>query len=320
MHKHWIGLLLIIWGLTACTTRSDIPTEPSIMVTFSVLGDITTNIVGDAVPVAVLVAADNDPHVFEPSPADIARLANASTVIELGLEFEPWFDDLYAASGSNAPRIVASTPITPLDAADHADETHADETHADETHADEHAHGEYDPHVWQDVQQVMMMVTYLTDELAQQYPEHAEAFRQNSQGYLNQLVALDSEIRERTAAIPEEQRILVTNHDSFGYFAAGYGYTVLDSILGTMSTEGGDPSAAQIAQLADRLREVGVPSIFVENTNNTQIAENLAREAGITIAPALYTDALGAADTPGSTYIGMMRYNMDVIATALQQP
>jgi ABC-type Zn uptake system ZnuABC Zn-binding protein ZnuA len=240
-------------------------------------------------------------------------VADATVVVTLGLEFEGWFDDMYAASGSTAPVIVASTPLTPLPADDHEAEAHSDEGHAE----DEAGHGEYDPHVWQDVSNVSSMVAYLATELSAQFPEHASTFARNAAQYQAELTALDQEIMALSQEIPAERRLLITNHDTFGYFAARYGYTIVDSVLGSVTTEGGDPGATQIAALADSVQKLGIRTIFVENTSNTQISENLATEAGITLAPPLYTDALGNADSSGATYVAMMRYNIQTIHTAL---
>jgi len=312
MHIVIRGLILGALLLNSCTgaPSTNTPIAPTIVTSFSILADITAQIVGDTMPVASIVAADNDTHAFEPSPADVARVADAAVVVTLGLEFEGWMDDMYAASGSKAPIIIASTPLTPLPADDHGVET--------DVHAEEEAgHGEYDPHVWQDVSNVSAMVAYLTTELSAQFPEHAPTFASNAAQYQAELAALDQEIMTLSQEIPAERRLLITNHDTFGYFAARYGYTIVDSVLGSVTTEGGDPGATQIATLADSVQKLGIRTIFVENTSNTQISENLANEAGITLAPPLYTDALGGPESNGATYVAMMRYNIQTIHTAL---
>lgn len=315
MNIFFRGLLISAVLLSGCafSPANTTPPSPTIVTSFSILADITSRIVGDTMPVVSIVAADNDTHAFEPSPADAARVADATVIVTLGLEFEGWFDDIYTASGSTAPVFVASTPLTPLPAQDHADETHADETHADENES----HGEFDPHVWQDVSNVSTMVGYLATELSTQFPEHARTFARNAAEYQAELAALDQEIIALSQEIPAERRLLITNHDTFGYFAARYGYTVVDSVLGSVSTEGGDPGATQIAALAEVVQRLGIRTIFVENTSNTQISENLAKEVGITLAPPLYTDALGGADSSGATYVAMMRYNIQTIHSAL---
>jgi ABC-type Zn uptake system ZnuABC Zn-binding protein ZnuA len=268
------------------------------------LADITQNVGAGVVDVVSLVPVDGDAHVYEPTPADGVRLNNAVAIVQLGLGFESWFDDLYAASGSSAPVIVASRGLITRTGVAHADE------------ADAHGHdGEIDPHVWHDVTHAMRMVETIRDELSRILPEQRDTINANAQAYLSQLNALDTELATSIASIPQSQRILVTNHDTFQYFAARYGFTVLGSALGSMTTESADPSAGSIAKLADEIRASGVPVIFVENVANPKLIEQLATAAGVRVAPPLYTDALNSTGE-ATTYTSMMRYNVNTIVTA----
>ena len=318
----------------------------TIVTSTSIVADITQQIVGDTATVTSLVGADSDAHVYEPSPADGVSVAKASALIAVGLEFEPWFEDLYAASGSSAPYIEASADITPLSAnktaekhadehagehadehaGEHADEhagEHADEhagEHADEhagEHADEHAHGEFDPHVWQDVQNVIKMVTHISAELAKVMPEHATTLEANGAAYIKTLEALDAEIADKMAQIPAARRIMVTNHDTMSYFAQRYGLTLVGTVLGSVTTESSDPGANQIINLVELIKASGAPAIFIEAFGNDDIVTTVAREAGVVVAPALYTDALGKTGSAGQTYVDMMRYNRQIIYQVL---
>ena len=124
-------------------------------------------------------------------------------------------------------------------------------------------------------------------------------------------------MREQVATLPEERRKLVTSHDTFGYFADAYGFEVLGTGFGSISTEAGDPSARDIAALVGEIEAAGVPAIFAENVANPDLMASIAAEAGVTLAPTLYTDALGPAGSPGETYEGMMRSNVTTIVDAL---
>jgi ABC-type Zn uptake system ZnuABC Zn-binding protein ZnuA len=131
------------------------------------------------------------------------------------------------------------------------------------------------------------------------------------------LEALDTFIREQVATIPEENRILVTSHDTFGYFGAEYGFEIAPAIA-SFSTENAEPSAGEIADLIDDIRAEGVPAVFAENVTNPDLLQQIASEAGVTFAPTLYTDALGPPGTPGATYLEMVRYNVTTIVEALR--
>ena len=116
----------------------------------------------------------------------------------------------------------------------------------------------------------------------------------------------------------DEQRQLVTSHDTFGYFAKRYGFKIIGAGVESATTEAADPSARDIALLVDKIKSAKVKTIFAENMHNSKLLQSIAKEAGVNLAPALYTDALGAEDSDGGTYIAMMQHNVKVIAEALK--
>lgn len=326
-----ISILVLL--LCACSPSSAAgTTQPSgklqVVATYSILGDIVQNVGGDALDLEVLVEADGDAHTFEPSPADVVKLAEAELVFENGIEFEPWLDDLYESSESEAPRIVVTENIELLEFGEHHDEEgeqgeeehhEEEEEHGEEEHAeeDEHDHGEFDPHVWQDVANVISMVEVVRDALIDADPTNADTYQANAEAYLTELNELDAWVREQVATVPEDHRKLVTNHDTFSYFARAYGFQVIGTAVGG-STEGSEPSAGELAALIAEIREVNVPTIFAENIANTDIMNQIAEEAGVKIGPPLYTDALGDPGSEGETYLKLMHYNVEAIVSALQ--
>jgi ABC-type Zn uptake system ZnuABC Zn-binding protein ZnuA len=192
---------------------------------------------------------------------------------------------------------------------------HAGDDHAHEGEA--HDHGEFDPHVWQDPNNGIVMAENVRNALVAADAANAADYEANAEAYIAELQTLDSYIREQVATIPKANRILVTSHDTFGYFADEYGFDVLN-VLGSLSTEAADPGAGEIADLVTEIEASGVPAIFTENIANPGLVEQVAAEAGVIVAPALYTDALGQPGTPGETYLGMLRYNIDTVTEALQ--
>ncbi len=178
---------------------------------------------------------------------------------------------------------------------------------------------EVDPHLWHDVQNAIKMVETIRDALSTADSENAQSYNANADAYLQQLRELDQWIQVEVAIIPPEQRKLVTNHDTFGYFAARYGFELVGSALASASTETADPAAANLVALVERIKAERVPAIFAENVSNPELLERIAQEAGVTLAPPLYTDALGEPGSDSDTYIKMMRYNVTTIVTALSQ-
>lgn len=292
--------------------------------TYSILGDLVENVGGEHIESTTLVGPDADAHTFEPAPSDNAELAEADVVFENGLEFETWLDDLYESSGSEARRVVVTEDIDllPIAKEEHADEHGAHEEEDVDEHADEEGHedehGEYDPHVWHDPTNAVVMVEEIRDALAEADPENARAYERNAGEYVSKLEALDADVREQVDSIPEDHRTLFTSHDTFGYFAERYGFEV-DTALASVSTEAGDPAAGETAELVEEIERSGVPAIFAENVSNSSVMENIAAEAGVDLAPTLYTDALGEPGTEGSTYVRMVRYNVSTMSEALQQ-
>ncbi|MFM7678945.1 MAG: metal ABC transporter solute-binding protein, Zn/Mn family [Roseiflexaceae bacterium] len=311
-------VLMSTSGCSSSERTAPASSRPIVVATFSILADITTRIGNGVVDVVSLVPADGDAHVYEPTPRDGVYLIDAVSIVHLGLGFEPWYEELYAASGSTAPQIIASTGIEAITFA--SQDTHAEDAHGaeEDTHAeDAHGHGgEFDPHVWHDVQLTMRMVQTIRDGLIMALPDQQATLTANAQAYLDELAALDAEIVAKVATLPITKRQIVTNHDTFQYFARRYQFTVLGTALGSISTESADPGAAKIAALADDIRAANVPAIFVENVANPKLIEQIASTAGVQVAPSLYTDALSSSGD-ATTYVDMMRYNVETIVTAL---
>jgi zinc/manganese transport system substrate-binding protein len=289
-----------------------------VVASFSILGDLVERVGGDAVQVTTLIGPGIDAHTYDPAPADLVVLAEADVIFENGLGFEPWLDGFYASTQPPGMRIVVSEGITPREAgADHDQQPEGEA--GDEHEADEgHEPGEFDPHAWHDVANAIHMVGAIRDALAAADPVNAELYEANAAAYVAELEALDAAIREQVATLPADRRKLVTSHDTFGYFADAYGFEILGTALGSLSTEAGDPSARDIAALIGQIEEAGVPAIFAENVANPDLMESLAAEAGVELAPPLYTDALGPEGSPGETYIGMMQSNVTTIVEALK--
>lgn len=280
----------------------------TVAATNSILADLVQNVGGERVAVFALVAAGQDSHSFNPAPSDAVRLASARIIIENGLGFEPWLDRLYRGSGSKARRVVATRGIEPRQETDQTEPSRTGNRDQDEV----------DPHVWHDVRNTIRIVENVRDALSQADAPGASTYAANADLYLGKLRALDAWIVEQVQTVPPGQRTLVTTHDTFGYFAARYGFTILGTAIPGVSTESSEANAGEIARLVERIRAAGVPTIFAENVSNPKAMEQIAREAHVALAPTLYTDALGPPGSAGDTYLTMMRANVTTIVTALR--
>lgn len=181
----------------------------------------------------------------------------------------------------------------------------------------DHEEGNCDPHLWTDVRNVMLWTLMARDVLSEADPTHASIYAANADAYLMELVALDAEIAELLASVPEENRILITNHETLGYLAARYGYEVVGTVIPGGGTSN-EPSAEDVAALIETVLDYGVPAIFTENTVNAALAEQIAAETGASVYQ-LYSDSLTNVDGPAHTYIDYIRANATTIMTALTE-
>jgi zinc/manganese transport system substrate-binding protein len=285
------------------------PGKLKVLATYSILGDLVRNVAGDSAEVLTLVGPDGDAHTFDPSPQDGMTVADCGVVFENGAGFEAWLDKLYASSGAKAPRVVVSAGIELREG--QCNHSKAEREKPGHQHED-------DPHLWHDVRNAMHMVGVIRDRLCEIDPPHADQYMANAAAYLKKLDALHAWVESEVGKLPADRRKLVTNHDTFGYFAERYGFTVPGAVLSSVSTEAADPSAAKFAQLVEKVKAAKVPAVFAENVHNPKLMDRLAKEAGVNLAPPLYTDALGKPGTPGDTYEGMVRHNVTTIVTALK--
>jgi ABC-type Zn uptake system ZnuABC Zn-binding protein ZnuA len=314
--------LIGLWLLVGCAGDNVAPVgqaQPSAgavlpriqaVATFSIAGDLARNVGGDRIELVTLVGSDADVHDFEVAPSDAARVADAHILFENGLGLEPWLDNLYAASGSRARRVVLSDGVRARVAGE------ADSHRANGTPAQGPV--EYDPHIWQDVRNAIQMTRNIQAGLSEVDPAGAAFYRRNADAYTATLEALDRDLAALAEELPADRRKLIATHDSLGYFADRYGFTVVGSILKSLTTATGEPSAQDVAALVDAIRREDVRAIFLENAANPQLVERVASQAGVQIGPELYTDALGPADSAGATYVDAMRFNARAIVDALK--
>lgn len=302
MRTRLLALIALLVGLTVSITPvAAQATRLKVVATFSILGDLVHSIAGDNIDLTVLVGLDGDTHSYEPVPQDSVALSQANLVFENGLNFEAWLDDLYTAANGQGQRIVVSDGINP-----------GKITVGDEA-------GETDPHIWQNPYNYLRVAETVRDALSAADPANATTYQLNANAYITQLLDADTYAIQQVQKLPADQRKLATNHDAFGYLASRYGLELVGTALGTVSTEGASPSAANVVQLIEDIRATGAKAIFPENIENADLVNQVANEAGVIVGAPLCSDALTSADGPCPTYLTMIRYNIDSIVAALVQ-
>lgn len=161
------------------------------------------------------------------------------------------------------------------------------------------------------------LIDLIEAELTSLRPESADKFSQNAEAYRQTLQGLDEELASWVSTIPEDNRKLFTGHDVFAYFAERFGFEVIGSALGSATTETMDPGAGEIRELVRLIRESGVSVVFPEAGSDSRAVRRIAEEAGVAVAPEIYTDYLSRPDGPAGTYVDLMRHNVGIIVQAL---
>lgn len=280
-----------------------------VVATTSILGDVVENVAGDDATVEVLIPNGTDPHGFEPSARQMARLQSADLVVANGLGLEASLRSVLGSLDTGGPPVVeVAEEVDPLPFGHAGDGD-------DDPHGDDEPHGDLDPHFWTDPLRVASAADVIAAALAEVASGVDWAGR--ARRYGDELEKLHRDIESTLEGVPADRRKLVTNHEVFGYFAARYGFEVTGVVIpgGTTIAE---PSASDLAQLAATIREEQVPAVFGETTQSGDLVEALRREADLEVEVVpLFSEALGDAGSGADSYIGMMGVNARRIAEAL---
>lgn len=297
--------VLLSLMLSACGTAQSAAADGRLRVvaTTGQVADAAAIVGGDRAQVTALMGPGIDPHLYVASEGDVNRLQQADLIFYNGLFLEAQLAQVLSQIGERKPAIAVAEAIDPtlLLAWDAYDD-------------------QFDPHVWFDVTLWIQAVEAVRDAYTTADPDNAATYAANAAAYIDELTALHDEMLALAATVPAEQRILITAHDAFTYFGQAYGFEVRGLQGISTATEA---SAADVRELADFIAERRVPAIFVESSVPVRTIEAVqaavaSRGVTVTIGGELYSDALGDADSPGGTYVGMVRHNMTTIVHALR--
>ena len=274
------------------------------------LADFTRQVAGDRLVVKSLIPAGVDPHGYEPTPQDVAAVAGARLIVENGAGLESFMEKLLANVGGDRPVVQASHGL----ASRSAREGEVLEGGAIATGPT----AEPDPHFWLDPVMAVRYVQNIRDALSRVDPAGEKTYGANADAYIRQLRELDGWIAAQVAPLPPARRSLVTNHESFGYFADRYGFRIIGTVIPSVSTEA-TPTARQLARLVDGLKAAGARAVFLEVGGSPQLARQVAQEAGIPVVTELYTHSLTDASGPAPTYLDMMRFDVKTIIVSVKK-
>lgn len=297
-----LTLSVLLW--VGCTNEAKKTTTTGgklyIVTTTGMLADAVQHVAGEYATVEALMGPGVDPHLYKATGSDLSKLNKADLVFYSGLHLEGKMTEVMGKLAQKKPTVGVGDKLDPARLID--------------------ASGMHDPHVWFDVALWAEILPLITDELIAYDIEHMNAYADNSIKYQKELLELDSWVQEQINTLPESQRILVTAHDAFHYFGKAYGIEVhgLQGIS-TVSEYG----LKDVTNIVDMLVSRKINAVFVESSVSDKALKAVVQGAAdqghtVKIGGTLFSDAMGAADKPEGTYVGMVKYNVTTIVEALK--
>jgi zinc/manganese transport system substrate-binding protein len=269
--------------------------ELTVVATTTHVADLVQNVGGRRVEVHGILDTNADPHDYEPRPSDVGAIGDAPVVFKSGGDIDGWLDELIENAGGD-PRVLSLIGSIHTIAGKEEDGV--------------------DPHWWENPRNAIRAVAVIRDALIEADPSGKEVYSRNAASYLRRLEALDREIADCMRRVPVDKRKLVTTHDALGYFAERYDVEVVGALLPSLSTQA-QPSARDIDELVDQIREEDVEAIFPETALNERLESAVSREAGAQVGGQLWADALGPEGSGAETYLDAMRRNADTMAEGM---
>lgn len=269
--------------------------------TTGMVADVVGKVGGKWVAVEQLMGEGIDPHLYKATPGAISSLTSADAVFYSGLHLEGRMTDVFENMAQRRP-VVAVTSSVPVDRLISL------------------GHDTFDPHVWFDVGLWSSTIESVRTFLASFDAAHQSDYDANAAAYQAELKLLDNECRRKLLEIPKEHRVLVTAHDAFHYFGRAYDVEV-KAIQGVSTdTEAG---LREINALVEFIAARKIKAVFIETSVSDRNVQNLVegcKNKGheVRIGGELFSDSMGKPGTPEGTYVGMVRRNVEVIASALK--
>ena len=295
--------LLLLAALLACGGNGEDGGKLRVVTTVSPITSIVENIGGDRIQLEGVVPEGVNSHIFEPQPSLARLLSDADLIIANGLFLEePTLELAEANKKEDTPiLLLGDRAITP------------EQWQFDFSFPKQAGHP--NPHLWPDPNLGLKYAELAEEQLSSLDPDNAEYYKTNLEAFRSRIEAMDAAIREAVATIPPKNRRLITYHDSWAYFALTYDLEVIGAV---QPSDFAEPSAREMAELIDQIRELELPAIFGAEEFPSRVLETIAREGNTTYIDQLADDDLpGVPGDPDHSYLGLMRSNMRIMIPAL---
>ena len=278
-------------------------TRLKVVTTVSPITSIVENIGGPRISLEGVVPEGVNSHTFEPTPSMAKLMAGADLIIINGLFLEEPTLALAQSNKKDDAVILAlgDRSVTP------------DEWQFDFTFPESAGHP--NPHLWPDPNLGLRYAELVQARLAALDPDNAAYYAGNLEIFRGKVEKMDQAIRAAVATVPEENRKLLTYHDSWAYFAKQYGMEVIGAVQPSNFSQ---PSVREVAELIDQVKELGLPAVFGSEVFSSDVLEAIASEADAQFIDDLADDDLpGKPGDPGHTYLGLMKQNLAAMIPAL---
>lgn len=298
-------MLAVLLALAACkNTKINKSDKLTVVATTTMLYDLVKQIGGDRIEAQGLMGSGVDPHQYRASAGDIGKMQRADVVVYSGLHLEGKMGEVFAAlekSQSGGKKVICAADGIGEDLIIYNG-------------------GVPDPHIWFDADLWSLAAAEVAKGLSEADEANENTYKKNLEKYQERLAELELYIREKTAELPQEQRVLITAHDAFGYFGRAYGYEVRGLQGISTATEAG---TADVSSLADFIAENRIKAVFVETSlpvkNIRALMEAVkARGFETSLGGSLYSDSIGDGESGTDTYIAAFKHNAEVITNALK--
>ncbi|WP_426187028.1 metal ABC transporter substrate-binding protein [Microbacterium sp. TWP3-1-2b2] len=268
--------------------------RPVVLTTFTVLSDIAENIAGEHLRVESITKPGAEIHGYEPTPGDVRKAADADLILDNGLNLEVWFAQF--VDSVDVPHVVVSDGIDVIDITEDAYE------------------GKPNPHAWMSPSNALVYVDNMVTAFSDLDPAHADDFAANAEEYKAELQQVQDELAADLAALPENERALVTCEGAFSYLARDAGLT--EAYIWAVNAEQ-QATPRQIAATIEFVDDNEVPAVFCESTVSDKAMQQVVEATDVTFGGTLYVDSLSEADGPVPTYLDLIRHDADVIVAGL---
>lgn len=300
----WVvaGLGLVILAILFVNAVIQVRTKNSqndklqVLTTFTVLADMARNITGDKANVESITKPGAEIHGYEPTPGDIVRMQKADIVLDNGLNLEKWAEKLYE-NAKNVPHVTLTEGIEPMPIAEGPYE------------------GKPNPHAWMSPANALKYADTIAASLSKVDEKNRGEYEKNAENYKTQIRELDAKLREGVAALPENNRYLVSCEGAFSYLIRDYGLKEL--YLWPINADAqGTPQ--QIAHVVETVRANTIPAVFCESTVSSKAQEQVATETGARFAGTFYVDSLSSEEGPTPTYLKLLEHTISTFLSGVR--